>query len=128
MIATYNLLRFTRNFWLSLVMILAFFVAFTIYVQAEKRVDTANDLRFSAHALGNELRQSSEDLTRMARAYVTSGQAIYRQYYDEIVAIRNGQAERPLNYHEIYWDLVLADNQRPRASSWKKIPFRELKT
>nr|WP_315483896.1 EAL domain-containing protein [uncultured Undibacterium sp.] len=107
-------------------MILAFFVAFTIYVQAEKRVDTANDLRFSAHALGNELRQSSEDLTRMARAYVTSGQAIYRQYYDEIVAIRNGQAERPLNYHEIYWDLVLADNQRPRASSGKKIPFREL--
>ena len=126
MIATYNLLKFTRNFWLSLVMILAFFVAFTIYVQAEKRVDTANDLRFSAHALGNELRQSSEDLTRMARAYVTSGQSIYRQYYDEIVAIRNGKAERPLNYHEIYWDLVLADNQRPRASSGKKIAFQEL--
>jgi diguanylate cyclase (GGDEF)-like protein/PAS domain S-box-containing protein len=126
MIVTYNLLKFTRNFWLSLVMILVFFIAFTIYVQAEKRVDTANELRFTGHALGSELRQSSDDLTRMARAYVTSGIPIYRQYYDEIVAIRNGLAERPENYHEIYWDLVLSDDRRPRPSSGKKIPLREL--
>lgn len=126
MIITYHLLRFTRNFWLSLVMILAFFLIFTIYVQAEKRVDSANEARFAAHALSNELRQSSEDLTRMSRAYVTSGQQIYRQYYEEVLAIRNGSAERPINYDEVYWDLVLVDEQRPRPSSGKKIAFKEL--
>ncbi|WP_222612476.1 bifunctional diguanylate cyclase/phosphodiesterase [Undibacterium flavidum] len=107
-------------------MILAFSIAFTIYVQAEKKVDIANEQRFAAHALGNEMRQSSDDLTRMARAYATSGMPIYRQYYDEILAIRDGRAERPLNYHEIYWDLVLSDNQRPRPSSGEKISFQDL--
>lgn len=107
-------------------MIMAFSVAFTIYVWAEKNVDIANEQRFAAHALGNELRQSSDDLSRMARAYATSGFPIYRRYYDEILAIRDGLAERPLNYHEIYWDLVLSDNQRPRPSSGKKISFQDL--
>lgn len=126
LIAVHSLTKFTRNFWLSIVMVVVFSVAFTIYVHAEKDVDLSNEQRFAALALGNEMRQSSDDLTRMARAYVTSGQAIYRQYYDEILAIREGRAERPLNYHEIYWDLVLSDNQRPRPSSGKKVAFQDL--
>ena len=126
MIAVHSLTKFTRNFWLTILAIVVFSVSFAIYVQAEKQVDIANDQRFAALALGNEMRQSSDDLTRMARAYVTSGNSIFRQYYDEILAIRDGRAERPLNYHEIYWDLVLSDNQRPRPSSGKKFTFEEL--
>lgn len=126
MIAVHSLTKFTRNFWLTIAIILIFFAAFAVYVQAEKDVDLANDQRFAALVLGSEMRQSSNDLTRMARAYVVSGQVVYRQYYEEILAIREGRAERPLNYHEIYWDLVLTDNHRPRPSSGKKIAFQEL--
>ena len=63
--------------------------------------------------LADGLRQTSDDLTRMARLYAITGQDNYREYFDEILAIRNGEAPRPQLYFEIpYWDFVLATNNR----------------
>ena len=71
--------------------------------------DTANKL-----AVG--LRQTSDDLTRMARLYAVTGDQVYREYFDEILAIRNGAAPRPEQYFEIpYWDIVLSTGERPTA-------------
>lgn len=72
--------------------------------------------REQAYRLADELRQSSDDLTRMARSYAVTGDERYRRQFQEILDIRNGQAPRPLDYGLVYWDLVTADGVRPRAS------------
>lgn len=69
--------------------------------------------RYQLYMLANKLRQSSDDLTEMARLYVVTGEKKYRKYYDEILSIRNGTSPLPLNYDELYWDLVI-DNKRPQ--------------
>jgi len=91
-----------------------FIVSFFVYVDAERAIDTANNKRLQSFLLADELRQSSDDLTRMVRTYAVTGEPRYRQHFDEIFAIRNGHAPKPENYHYIYWDLVDASNARPR--------------
>ncbi|MBU2427885.1 MAG: EAL domain-containing protein, partial [Gammaproteobacteria bacterium] len=66
--------------------------------------------------LADELRQSSDDLTRMVRSYVVTGEQRYKDHFQEIMAIRDGKAPRPQLYHRIYWDLVTEDALRPRHS------------
>ena len=49
----------------------------------------------------------------MARLYAVTGEPQYREYFDEILAIRNGEAPRPDLYFQVpYWDFVLAINHR----------------
>jgi len=72
----------------------------------EAELTTAEDDRFSLVAEADVLRQSSDDLTRSARTYVVTGDERYREHYFKILAIRNGEAPRPLDYGGIYWDLV----------------------
>jgi PAS domain S-box-containing protein len=54
----------------------------------------------------DRLRQSSDDLTRFARTYVVTGEKRYKEAFARILAIRNGEAPRPENYHGIYWDYI----------------------
>ncbi len=64
--------------------------------------------RRAALAFADGLRQTSDDLTRMARLYTITGKPSYRSYFDEILAIRNGDLPRPTKYFEVpYWDIVL---------------------
>ena len=64
--------------------------------------------RYASYLLADELRQSSDDLTRLARTYVVTGDPAYETQYMDILAIRNGQKERPKDYHRIYWDFIAA--------------------
>jgi diguanylate cyclase (GGDEF)-like protein len=100
-------------------------VAFMVYVWTEKRIDHANELRYTSHNLVDELRQSSDDLSRMARTYVATGEPQYRKHYEEIRAIRDGRAARPQGYENVYWDLVPASGQRPRAGQ-ATVPLMQL--
>ena len=76
-------------------------IAGSLYV-VSLALDTGTDIaraevrRYHSYKLADELRQSSDDLTRMARLYVVTADARYRTYFDQILAIRNGQAPRPL--------------------------------
>lgn len=83
--------------------------------QTEAAITESWAQRERAFQLADELRQSSDDLTRMARTYAVTGDERYRQYFQEILDIRNGKAPRPTDYHLVYWDLVVADGERPRA-------------
>ncbi|WMW79841.1 EAL domain-containing protein [Undibacterium cyanobacteriorum] len=122
----YQFLRFTRSFWLALGLLVLFFVSFGLYVESEKEIDRFNETRLKSHLIASELRQSSDDLTRMARSYIMTGDIAYKDHYKEILAIRDGLIARPVDYHEIYWDLVLSDNKRPRPSSGEKVAFLDL--
>jgi len=76
---------------------------------ANEAVAKANQSRYASYLLADEMRQSSDDLTRLARTYVVSGDPKWEQQYLEILAIRNGSKPRPKEYEKIYWDFRAAD-------------------
>ncbi len=63
--------------------------------------------------LADRLRQSSDDLTRMARSYVITGEPRFKQYFEDILGIRDGSLPRPPGYNDIYWDYVVASPEGP---------------
>ncbi len=70
--------------------------------------------RYQSYLLADELRQSSDDLTRLVRSYVTTGEERFKQYYMDVLAIRNGEKPRPSQYNRIYWDLLISQGIKPR--------------
>jgi signal transduction histidine kinase len=125
MVVPRQLIWFSRCFWLTLGMFAVFATTFGLYAFSEKKVDRANEARQRSYLLAGELRQSSDDLTRMVRTYVVTGAPIYKEHYQEILDIRDGKKPRPADYHAIYWDLVLADDLRPRPSG-PAVPLLDL--
>jgi len=95
-----------------LVCLLAAVAVLLFFGQRELKLTT--NRRYQSYLLADELRQSSDDLTRMARTYTITADPKFERMYWEILAIRNGQAPRPPNYEHIYWDLVAA---APRVES-----------
>ena len=93
-----------------LVSLLAVFCVLLFLGQRE--LERTHTLRDASYLLADELRQSSDDLTRMARTYVVTGNPKFEQLYWEILAIRNGEARRPRHYERIYWDLVTEEHDR----------------
>ncbi|MCG9783728.1 methyl-accepting chemotaxis protein [Vibrio brasiliensis] len=79
-----------------------------------QKVDDMAQIRYHSYQAADELRQSSDDLTRLGRTYVLTADDSYEKMYMDILAIRNGQKARPENYHTIYWDLVLNYGQKPK--------------
>lgn len=73
--------------------------------------------RYQMYQLADEMRQSSDDLTRLARTYVVSGgEAKWEKQYFEILDIRNGKIPRPQGYEQIYWDFRAADIDPSKGS------------
>jgi diguanylate cyclase (GGDEF)-like protein len=101
-------------------------LAFVVYTASEKAIDAANEARLRNFLLADELHQSSDDLTRMARLYVVSGHPHARQYHQRILDIREGLQARPADYSGIYWDLMLVDGRAPRPDSTHRISLVEL--
>eukprot|EP01034_Spumella_vulgaris_P035896 gene35896-44261_t len=71
--------------------------------EREAAATQAHQARYNSYMLADELRQSSDDLTRLARTYVVTGDARYEQQYNDILDIRNGKKPRPEHYERIYW-------------------------
>jgi len=86
----------------------------------ETQIERAQARENRSNLLADELRQSSDDLTKMARLYAVTGEHRYREHFEEILAIRNGEAPRPSHYNFVYWDLVGPDGARPRPFGAKK--------
>ncbi|HZX30316.1 MAG TPA: response regulator [Rhodocyclaceae bacterium] len=120
-----KLLRFTAHLWLTLGVFVCFVASFGFYVRAEKEIDRANELRQKSVLLADELRHSSDDLTRMVRTYVVTGDPAYKRYYRAILDIRDGKRPRPVNYHSVYWDLVHSPDEPPGPFG-EAIPLLEL--
>ena len=64
--------------------------------------------------LVDELRQSSDDLTRLARMYVVTGDSSYFNYFNKVISIRDGIIPRPVDYNRVYWDVFIAEGAPPR--------------
>jgi len=114
---------FARQLHLTVAMLVAVVLGFALYVSFEKDIDRANLQRYQSYLLADELRQSSDDLTRMARSHVVTLDPQYKQYYQQILDIRNGLRPRPQEYHNIYWDLVLQGNRPPGSTDGPAVPL-----
>ncbi|HVW64287.1 MAG TPA: response regulator [Nitrosospira sp.] len=91
----------------------------------QKELNHAHDIRYRSFLVADELRQSSDDLTRMARAYVDTGDPRFERYFWKILAIRNGETERPARYERGYWDLVIGDPDFRPPPGDSKISLRK---
>ncbi len=119
-------LRVASDVWITSLMLSVVILAFGLYVYTEKAIELANRERQSALQLLTQLRQSSDDLTQMVRLYVLTGDPRYKQYYQNILDIRNGKIPRPEAYTYSYWDLVIAGDLAPPAENDKGIPLADL--
>ena len=117
---------FARQIAYTLVTLGAMILAFVVYTTSEKAIDAANEARLRTFLLADELHQSSDDLTRMARLYVVSEHPHARQYHQRILDIREGLQARPDGYSGIYWDLMLVNGRPPRPDSTQRISLVEL--
>jgi signal transduction histidine kinase/HPt (histidine-containing phosphotransfer) domain-containing protein/ActR/RegA family two-component response regulator len=86
-------------------------VVTTLQLRASDVQARAGTQRNTSFRLADSMRKSSNDLTLMVRLYVSTGQPRYRDYYEEILAIRSGTSPRPLRYDASFWDRVLAEGK-----------------
>lgn len=117
---------FARSLCLTAGLFAILTLAFAVYTWSEKQIDHAHEKRQQSFMLADELRQSSDGLTRMARAYVVTGEPHYKKYFQDILNIRDGKKARPKDYHRIYWDFMLPDDKTPRSDSQQAIPLIDL--
>lgn len=68
-----------------------------IFKLVDNQIDLSNHSanRYQSYQTAIELRKSSDDLTRLARTYVSTGNSIYEDQYWEILNVRNGISPRP---------------------------------
>ncbi len=88
-------------------------LSFLLYQETEL-LSASRDSAYRAYLLSDELRQSSDDLTRMARTYVVTGDPEFERRYWAILDIRDGKVPRPVDYDRVYWDLVTSRTSKPR--------------
>ncbi len=79
---------FKWGVWLLLLSLLASAVAVVHYKTAQEELTQSIHKRERSLALANQLRQSSDDLTRMVRTYVATGDPRYKQYFQTLVSQR----------------------------------------
>lgn len=117
---------FFRNLGLSIFMVVACALSFTAYVIAEKKIDASFEERTRTLGLAEELHDSSEDLTSMARAYVVSGKPAFKRNFQLILDIRDGKADRPNNYSSINWNNSERYDLSSAESGTRKIAYLDL--
>jgi methyl-accepting chemotaxis protein len=77
-----------------IILAILFGVALYRVGRTQARVGEAADLRYHSYLLADELRQSSDDLTRLARTYVVTAEPKYEQQYQDILDVRGGKKPR----------------------------------
>jgi len=100
------------------------FLVNLIHQQAQS-IQKIQERKVQSLLLAYEMRQSSDDLTRLARTYSASADSKYEKMYWDIIYIRNGKKPRPQNYNRIYWDLVLEYGEKPKPDG-KKISLQQM--
>ena len=87
-----------------------------ILMNLEKKMADIEANKSKSIRLAYELKQSSDDLTRFARTFTVTGDARYEKYFQDILAIRDGQRPHPKNFTPSYWDHVAAGVIEPDES------------
>lgn len=116
---------FMLLFILNTVSFISVAVVINKYQKSTINLEDAYNMQYKSLILADELRQSSDDLTRMARTYVITGNPMFEEQYKTVLAIRNGELPRPKRYNGIFWDFLTLQGNKPKLDG-EKIPLRDL--
>ena len=103
-------------------------VTATLLVIHERQAQLHQTQFRQSFIIADHLRQSDDELTRFARTYVVTGDVKYAEYFQDVLAIRNGLKPRPKNYiGRVFWDFIVADDShRRQVEVGSAIPLRKL--
>eukprot|EP01060_Flectonema_neradi_P029575 TRINITY_DN4117_c2_g1_i2.p1 TRINITY_DN4117_c2_g1~~TRINITY_DN4117_c2_g1_i2.p1 ORF type:complete len:664 (+),score=89.40 TRINITY_DN4117_c2_g1_i2:87-1994(+) len=103
-------------FSVHMICILLLLLIVILNYELQHNFTSTTDTNLKTLRLATELRQSSDDLTRFVRTYTVTGNASYWDYFNDVIAIRDGKIPLPIDPHRIYWDLYVVDGP-PRTST-----------
>lgn len=86
-------IRLLTRLAIGAVVALGGLLALTWFNQGQ--LNFAQQQRYASYLLADELRQSSDDLTRLARTYVATADPKHEAAYWDVIAVRNGDKPRP---------------------------------
>ena len=94
---------------LALVLIIIFF-SFIYFINSlyniVKEEQVTKTMKYKMIMKSDELRRSSNYLTRFARNYVVTTEIQYKKDYYKVLNIRKGKDFKPKGYNRVYWNLA----------------------
>lgn len=116
------------NFYLKAMLFVVFLllVSFIVVAYEQENYERALGKKSVVIGLAEELRQSSNDLTRLARTYVSTGNVVYKKQFNDLVGIRDGKLPRPKNYNLAYWDFKSVGMIDDESVSGEKISLIDM--
>ena len=98
----------------------------SLYIQQQELI-SVQEKRYKTYILATQLRRSSDDLTRLARTYVATGNPKFEKQYWHVLSIRNGTSPLPAHYDRVYWDYLATDkNKEPPYPPGKAVSLKKL--
>src|SRR5688572_25270821 len=85
------------------VVITAFWVLLFL---GRRELERTQELRYAACLLAGELRQSTDELTHLARTFVVTEDSKFERMHFETLAARNGEAPQPRRHGRIAWNRI----------------------
>jgi len=115
-------------FFFSLIIALLITVVLLMWyrLNLQQQLTRAQENRYESYRLAVHLKSTADQLTRMARTYTLTADPRYKEYYEHILAIRNGREVRPKDYDILFWDRVTIENEFTPETEGKAVSFRQL--
>lgn len=86
---------FITLFSLMIVSLVALAILSFSSLKHQTHLIKSQDIRFRSYLLANEIKESSNALTRYCRTYAMTGDSVWEKKYWEVLDIRNGNKPRP---------------------------------
>ncbi len=124
-----------RTSLLTIVFILLLLCSFVLYLlYVNQKLENIERNRLSSVNVALEILNHSSTLTEMAHYYTATGDSKYKNYYEDVIGIRNGTLSKPTYYSSFYWAYVLGGKRNHvaslvnngKASATKELKLSEL--
>jgi PAS domain S-box-containing protein len=99
-------------------------VTFFLFSKQENTIDSLKERYNQSLQLIQELKHSTDELTKISRQYIITGDKKYREQYSEILAIREGILPRPVNLD--YLSIEYTDSKKASKNNGKPIALSAL--
>lgn len=107
-----NPLTFQRFVWWTVALLVGLAATLAYYLHVDSAAKRTAQVRLQSMLLAEEMRQSSEELTRMARNFVATGSPEYRQRYQSVLDIRDGRKPRSAKFLARVFNPAVRDSSK----------------